>query len=177
MAHTYRRARGIQTVVARCFSLIGRGQLGPFVVPEFCRQAAGIAAGTREPSMQVGNLDVERDFLDVRDGVDAFCRLMDLPDPDASYNVASGRPVRIGTLLDWILEAAGVDADIEVDPARVRPAEVRRIMGDATQLRDQTGWAPTRSIEDTVKETYEWWARRLEDNSAFVNLNGRKEAT
>lgn len=160
-AHTYRRARGMQTLVARCFALVGRGQLGPFVVPEFCRQAAEIAAGAREPLMQVGNLDVERDFLDVRDGVEAFCRLMDLPDPDPSYNVASGQPVRIGTLLDWILEAAGVEAEIQVDPARVRPAEVQRSTGDATRLRDQTGWAPKRSIEDTVKDAYEWWLRRL----------------
>ncbi|MEN8144752.1 MAG: GDP-mannose 4,6-dehydratase [Gemmatimonadota bacterium] len=162
VAHTYRRVRGMRTLVARCFSLMGRGQLGPFVVPEFCRQAAEIAAGAREPFMQVGNLDVERDFLDVRDGVDAFCQLMDLPDPEATYNVASGQPVRIGTLLDWILEAAGVEAEIRVDPDRVRPAEVQRITGDATRLRDQTGWAPRRSIEDTVKETYEWWSRRLE---------------
>jgi GDP-4-dehydro-6-deoxy-D-mannose reductase len=77
--------------------------------------------------------------------------------------VASGKPVRIGTLLDWILEAAGVEAEIQVDPARVRPAEVRRITGDATRLRNQTGWAPKRSVEDTVKETYEWWLRRLEN--------------
>ncbi len=164
-AHTYRRARGMHTLVARCFSLIGRGQQLPFVVPEFCRQAAEIAAGVREPFMEVGNLDVERDFLDVRDGVDAFRRLMDLPAPEASYNVASGRAVRIGTLLDWILEAAGVEAEIRVDPARVRPEEIRHIAGDATRLRDQTGWAPKRSIEDTVKGTYEWWLRRLEQTS------------
>ncbi len=154
VAHTYRRAWGIKTTVARTFNLIGPGQRPPFVVPDFCQQVAGIAAGRGDPVLHVGNLDVERDFTDVRDGVVAFRLIMELDSPEAVYNVASGSAVSIRRIVDWIVSEAGIEVEIRVDPDRVRAEEVPRIAGDSSLLQDHTGWEPARAIEETVREVY-----------------------
>ena len=160
-AHTYRRAHGLQIRVARGFSLVGPGQEPPFVVPDFCMQVAAIADGRSEPVLRVGNLQIERDFTDVRDGVRALRLMMDLEDARAAYNIASGKAIRIGSLLDWILSEAGVKAEIRVDPARLRREEMARVAGDATLLRAETGWAPARDVEETVREVYRWITARF----------------
>lgn len=154
VAHTYRRAHGLRTVVARGFNLVGPGQSEVFVVPDFSHQVAAIVAGERDPRLNVGNLNVERDFLDVRDGVRAFTMMMGLEAPEAAYNVCSGRPIAIRRILDWILDEAGIEAEVRTDPEKVREEEVPRIAGDSSRLRRDTGWAPEREIEATVREVY-----------------------
>jgi len=160
-AHTYRRARGLRVLVVRSFNLVGPGQAPYFVVPDFCTQVARIACGReREQIMRVGNLDVERDFTDVRDGVRAFAMVMDLAKPAAAYNVATGSSVPIRRILEWILDEAGVRPEIVSDPARCRSGEIARIRGDASRIRSETGWAPERDIEESVREVYRWVASR-----------------
>lgn len=160
-AHTYRRAHGLRILVVRGFNLVGPGQEPPFVVPEFAVQVARIAAGEMEPVVAAGNLDVQRDFTDVRDGVRAFRLLMDLDRPGAAYNVASGEPIRIGSLLDWIIDEAGIEVEIETTANRVRQEEPDVVFGDATRLREATGWAPARNVEASVRETYRWMKTRF----------------
>ena len=153
-AHTYRRASRVRTVVSRGFNLIGPGQQRHFVVPDFSLQVAAVARGERPPEIRVGNLDVERDFTDVRDGVRAFTMIMDLEEPEAAYNVCSGRTVTIRQILEWIQDEAGVELEVEVDPEKVREEEAPRLVGDPTRLREQTGWKPRHPIEETVREVY-----------------------
>jgi GDP-4-dehydro-6-deoxy-D-mannose reductase len=160
-AHTYRRAHGLRILVVRGFNLVGPGQEPPFVVPEFAVQVARISLGEAEPLVRVGNLDVERDFTDVRDGVRALRLLMDLDAPGAAYNVASGSTIRIGTILDWIVDEAGVEVEIEVIPERVRCEELAVVAGDTTRVREDTGWVPTRVVEESVRETYRWLRNRF----------------
>jgi GDP-4-dehydro-6-deoxy-D-mannose reductase len=170
-AHTYRRARRLRIFVVRGFNLVGPGQEPPFVVPEFADQVARIAAGAADPVVTVGNLDVERDFTDVRDGVDALRRLMELDEPGAAYNVASGHGIRIGTVLDWIVDEAGVEVEIEVSGTRVRREEIASVVGDATRLREATGWQPRRDVEASVREAYRWMKSRFdrtEDRNTIV---------
>lgn len=153
-AHTYRRSNGVRTVVSRGFNLIGPGQQAHFVVPDFCMQVAAIARGDRPPRMSVGNLDVVRDFTDVRDAVRAFGAIMELEDPEAAYNICSGRAIPVRRILEWIVDEAGVEVEIEVDPDRVREEEVERIVGDPGRIREHTGWRPRHDVEETVREVY-----------------------
>lgn len=160
-AHTYRRARGLRILVTRSFNLVGPGQAPQFVVPDFCTQVAKIASGrSRDEVLHVGSLDAERDFTDVRDGVRAFRLVMALENPASAYNVATGESISIRSILEWILDEADVRPEIVTDQVRCRRGEVRRIRGDATLLRRDTGWAPERDIEESVREVYRWVARR-----------------
>ena len=132
------------------------------MVPEFATQVARIALGEVEPPVMVGNLDVERDFTDVRDGVRALRLLMDLDAPGAAYNVASGQTIRIGTILDWIVDEAGIEVEIEVVPSRVRREELAVVAGDNKRIREDTGWVPLRDVEASVRETYRWLRTRFD---------------
>lgn len=166
-AHTYRRARQLRILVMRSFNLVGPGQAPHFVVPDFCTQVALMASGRdRDHVLHVGNLDVERDFTDVRDGVHAFRLVMELDEPAAAYNVASGRAIPIRRILEWILDEAGVAPEIVSDPEKRRAGEVQTIRGDASLLREHTGWVPEGDIEAAVREVYRWIARRYERQHA-----------
>ncbi len=153
-AHTYRRAHGVRTMVARGFNLVGPGQQPHFVVPDFCMQVAAAAREEGPPLVRVGNLDVERDFTDVRDGVRAFAAVMDLEAPDSAYNVCSGRAVSVRTVLEWIVDEAGIEVEIEVASERVRGEEPERMVGDPSRLRAETGWEPRHDVEETVRAVY-----------------------
>src|SRR5690606_7413457 len=122
----------------------GPGQSDTYVVPAFARQVARIAAGRAEPRVLVGNLDVERDFLDVRDVVRAYAiaAMADLqPRPGLVFNLSTGRPASLRRMLDTLIALAGIEVEVVVDPARVRPVDVPRTWGDARQARERLGWS------------------------------------
>ena len=104
----------------------------------------------------------------MRDGVRALRLVMELKDPKAAYNVASGKPIRIRQILDWILDEAGIEPEIHVEPSRLRENEVSCIQGDASRLRADTDWGPERSIEASVREVYRWTSRRWERSDAEI---------
>lgn len=147
--------RGLDVIRVRAFTHIGAGQTDRFVASSFAKQVAEIVEGVREPRLAVGNLDSVRDFLDVRDVVDAYVRLLDPAVPPGVYNVASGRGVSVREILDTLIELAGIAPTIEIDRARFRPTD-RRI-GDASRLRKATGWAPTRELRDTLAGMLAFW--------------------
>ena len=158
LAAAYAR-EGLDVVRSRSFNHSGPGQSDAFVLSSFARQAAEIAAGRRTPGLRVGNLDSVRDFLDIADVVDAYARLLDRAVPAGAYNVARGIGVRIGDVLDRLLALAGVQARIEVDPQLVRPLDVS--VGDATRLREATGWEPRIPLEESLENLLAHWRRTL----------------
>jgi GDP-4-dehydro-6-deoxy-D-mannose reductase len=150
-------AAGLSATVARPFNHIGPGQSDAFVAPSFARQIARIEAGLQPPVIQVGSLDDERDFLDVADVVDAYLLLLERrQDPAARqvFNVASGVALRIGDILERLLSAAHTRIEVHVDPSRLRPVAIPRVVGDASRLR-ALGWRPTRSIDDALMAVLE----------------------
>jgi GDP-4-dehydro-6-deoxy-D-mannose reductase len=130
------------------------------VAASFARQIAEMEAARREPVMHVGNLAAVRDFLDVRDVVDAYVRLLDRTRaPAGAYNVASGVGRSIVELLETLIERSAVRPRVEVDAARFRPA--RPMIGDATRLRRATGWSPTIPFETTLAALLDDWRARV----------------
>jgi GDP-4-dehydro-6-deoxy-D-mannose reductase len=153
-----------QLVTVRPLNHTGAGQDERFVLPSFAAQIARIEAGLVPPKLQVGNLGVERDFLDVRDVIDAYLLILAgaeaLP-RRAVLNVASGQPRRIGDLLDVMVGASTRRFDLEIDPARVRPAEIPRAVGDAAALRRHFGWIPKHSVDELVVGLLTYWRARI----------------
>ena len=90
----------------RPFNHTGPGQGLDFVVPSFAAQIAAIERGEQEPVIKVGNLTVRRDFLDVRDVVDAYMRAIvrfdSLPN-GAVFNIASGIATSVGEVLKSLI--------------------------------------------------------------------------
>ena len=151
--------RGVDVVRARPFNHSGRGQLDQYVLSSFARQVAEIASGRAEPLLRVGNLDSVRDFLDVEDVVEAYTRLLDRDAPGGAYNVARGVGYPIRELLGQLIELAGIDPSVEVDPERMRPMDVS--VGDSTRLREAVDWEPRVSMEETLQRLLSSWRERI----------------
>lgn len=147
---------GLDVVVARPFNHTGARQSPTFSIPGFAQQIARIEAGIQPPVLRVGNLEAERDITDVRDVADAYALIAAKGERGAAYNVCSGRAWRIGDLLEQLLKRARVPVRVDVDPARLRPAELPRLLGDNARLR-ALGWVPRVSLESMLDDVLAHW--------------------
>lgn len=139
-------------IVARPSNHSGPGQDEAFVIPAFAAQIARVERGA-SPTIRVGNLDAERDFLDVRDVVAAYLALLaraeTLPRRNV-FNIASGRTLRIGALLDRLRMLSPAETVVEQDPQRMRPSEVARAAIDIAAIREAVGWMPACTLDDML---------------------------
>jgi GDP-4-dehydro-6-deoxy-D-mannose reductase len=135
---------------ARPFNHLGPGQSEGFVAPDFARQISRIEAGLQAPRLMVGNLEAQRDFTDVRDVVRAYRLIMEQGIPGDVYNIASGTPRSIQTLLDTLLSFTEAAIEVCPDPARMRPPAMPILWGSAAHLRAVTGWQPGIPLEQTL---------------------------
>lgn len=161
LALQYYLAYDLPIVRVRPFTHIGPGQSERFAISGFARQIVEAELGMAAPVLLVGDLDVERDLLDVRDVVRAYELLADSRFAGAVFNVASGRAWRLGDVLEQLLTMAPISLRIERDPARLRPADVRVLYGDAGALREATGWRPEIPLERSLADVLEYWRRTL----------------
>jgi GDP-4-dehydro-6-deoxy-D-mannose reductase len=157
-------AEGLRTVRMRPFNHTGAGQSAAFVVPAFARQVARIAAGRQAPKLQVGALDPQRDFLDVRDVCAAYVACLQRADrmmPGAVFNIASGTPRRVGDVLATLLKLAGVTAEIETGAALLRPTDIAVASGNAAAAREALAWSPAIAWDQTLREVLDDWKLRV----------------
>lgn len=152
---------GLHVVRIRPFNHTGPRQDPRYVCSDFARQVAEAEAGRREPLLRVGNLDVWRDFSDVRDIVRGYVRALDGGRPGAAYNLCAGRAVRIGEVLDILLGAARLPVRAEVDPARWRPVDNPWFLGDGGRASRELGWTPAIPLEQTLRDLLEFWRAGL----------------
>ena len=152
-ALAWTRAFALDVLVARPFNHIGPGQDARFAIPSFARQLAEIAAGA-PAVMKVGNLEAQRDFLDVRDVCAAYVLLVANARPGEVYNVCSGRPVAIREVLRQLITIAHVPVEVRDDPERMRPSDLPILSGDATKMRAATGWEPGIALATSLRDIY-----------------------
>lgn len=150
LAALYAERYGMRVLRARPFNHTGVGQVDTFVIPSWCRQAAEISLGLREPVMRVGNLDVERDFSDVRDVVRAYRLILEGGAAGCVYNVGSGRCLPLREILADVVALTGKDVAVETDPALYRPVDNPRSACDSAKLREELDWKPEQRLEDAA---------------------------
>ena len=150
-----------EVVMARPFNHIGAGQAPTFAISDFARQIAEISAGQRPPVLEVGNIDVTRDFTDVKDVLKAYELLMSKGRNGEVYNVCSGVERSVRSLVEQLLELAGVEAEIQNDPSRFRPSDQPRVCGDNEKLFRDTGWKTKVSMDDTLLNLYRYWKNEI----------------
>jgi GDP-4-dehydro-6-deoxy-D-mannose reductase len=144
-------------VITRAFNHIGPGQRDVFVAPALAHRVLEFRAG-RSNAVPVGNIHVRRDLTDVRDVVRAYRLLLEalvegrVPPERPIFNVASGRSVEIRTILEILCDLAGVEVVTKVEPSLVREGDPLDVRGDASALRELTGWAPTIPLETSLAD-------------------------
>ena len=157
LARQYFLSRHLNIIRLRPFNHIGPYQSDSFVVSEFAKKIALAEKGKSEPLLKVGNLDAKRDFTDVRDMVRAYEMAISKCSIGECYNISSQKAYKIGTLLDMLIADSRVKIKIEKDPAKYRPLEVTRLVGNSEKFRQATGWFPQIPIEKTVLDVLNYW--------------------
>ncbi|MCU1284844.1 MAG: GDP-6-deoxy-D-mannose reductase [Acidobacteriales bacterium] len=155
LCYQWSQTEDFQIIIARPFNHIGPGQNENFVIPNFARQITEIKRGLREPVLNVGNIDVARDFTDVRDVVRAYRLLLEFGANGESYNVCSGVQTSIRFLIQKLLEITSVSAEIKHGKDRYRIAEQTRMVGNAEKLCRATGWTPQITLEQSLNSILE----------------------
>lgn len=147
------------SIIVRPFNHIGAGQRVEFAVSNFANQLARIAKKLAPPTLRVGNLSAQRDFTDVRDIVRGY-RLAGTKGK-GTYNLCSGIPVSMQDILDRLIQISGVKVTIENDPARMRASDTPILYGSAAKAQAELGWKPQLTLEDSLRDTYEYWLKNV----------------
>ncbi|MCI0673913.1 MAG: GDP-mannose 4,6-dehydratase, partial [Myxococcaceae bacterium] len=129
--------------------------------PSFAAQVQAITRGRAPPVLRVGDLAPVRDFSHVADVVRAYRLLLQRGVPGEAYNVCSGESRSIRSLLDALLCLAGVEARVEVDPARLRPVEIPTLSGSPAKL-EALGWRQEHTLDQALMDVLEEAAVRIQ---------------
>ncbi len=143
---------GLFIVISRSFNHTGPGQPDIFVIPSFAKQIALIEKGKQE-SIKVGDLDVIRDFSDVRDVVRAYYLALTKNKKCDVYNISSGKGYTLKELLDKMIVLSKSKIKIEKDKERIRKSEIPSLIGDNSKFSKATGWKQEIDIEKTLNDT------------------------
>jgi len=144
-------AARLPILITRPFNYTGPGQdPANFVVPKLVDHFV-----RRAPQIRVGNLDLFRDFSDIRRVVEIYARLVSWPLDQAVVNICSGRTVHLAGIVGLLEEISGHSIEVVTDPALVRPAEPRTIRGSAKRLESILGDLPNPDFRDTLRSMYE----------------------
>lgn len=144
VARLYRERLPI--IIARPFNYTGVGQAIDFVIPKIIDHVRRKAV-----QIELGNLDVARDFSDVRDVVMAYAALLREPGAIGGvFNICSGTAQSLRGVIEMIKDISGHDFGITVNPALVRENEVRMLWGDRTKIETMSGQRPVYALRDTL---------------------------
>jgi GDP-4-dehydro-6-deoxy-D-mannose reductase len=153
LSRVYARSLGLDIVMTRSFNHVGPGQRTDFVIPSIVKQFLDCAADQVE--LSVGDISIVRDFLDVRDVVDAYLRILRDGKTAEVYNVCSGSGVSIGQVIDMVSAIVGKRYALHVDASRIRPNDNKIIVGDNRKLVEATAWKPRIALERSLSDIYD----------------------
>ena len=156
-AHTY----GLPVAVTRLANVYGPGDFNlSRIVPDTAR---ALVHGERPVVRSDGT--PERDFIHVADAVEAYLSVADsLAQPEMrgrAWNVGAGEPVAVIEIVERLIAASGRDVEPDVRGSGTPPGEIDRQWLDASAILDELGWAPARSLDHGLRETYAWYGRVL----------------
>jgi len=161
LAYVYYKSYGMKIIRTRAFNHEGYGRGELYSTSDFCKQAVRIEKGLQEPIIKHGNLDSQRDFTDVRDMVRAYRLAVELCEPGEVYNIGSGVKHTIKEVLETVRKFSKVKFNDEIDPNKLRPADVMVLLADARKFREKTGWEPRYTLEDMINACLKYWRERL----------------
>jgi nucleoside-diphosphate-sugar epimerase len=134
-------------IIARPFNYTGVGQAANFLIPKIVDHFR-----RRAPVIELGNLDVARDFSDVRQVVAAYKKLLESPAAfGQTFNVCSGHAYTLMEVIGMATAITGHDIEVRVNPAFVRQNEVKLLQGSCQRLISVTGEVSGFSLEETLR--------------------------
>lgn len=161
LGYQYHMSKHLYIVCTRAFNHTGPRQGEIYAIPSFAKQIAEIEKGLREPVITTGNLEVKRDFCDVRDIVRGYWLALEKGEAGEIYNLCSGRACELQTLLDMLLSFSKARIETRSEPSLARPSEHPDILGDCAKFHALTGWQPEIPIEQTLRDVLDFWRAKV----------------
>ena len=152
LGNQYHISYGMKIIRTRMFTHSGPRRGNFFAESAFAKQIAEIELGVIPGPVMVGNLESIRTYADVRDAVRAYWTLLDFCSVGEVYNIAGNRTLTIGEMLEILKSFASVPIEHEVDPSLLRPSDVTLQIPENSKFRDETGWEPEYSMEQTMED-------------------------
>lgn len=156
-----REYSSLHIVISRSFPHTGPGQPEIFVLPDFVKQVVEIEKGIKDPVILTGNIDVVRDFSDVRDVSKAYHLLLQKGKKGEVYNVGSGKGYNLKELLAKLIDYAKIKIQIKQDPSKIRPVEIVELVADTSKIVKDTGWKSNYSIDRTIEDLLDYWRFKI----------------
>jgi GDP-4-dehydro-6-deoxy-D-mannose reductase len=162
LALQFFHAYGLPVVRVRPFNHTGPRQRSSYVCSGFARQVAEIDLHLRSPQVIVGNLQVRRDFSDVRDIVRGYYLLLEKGEAGDVYQLCSGVSVSIESVLHRLIALLSQPIQVTVDHTRLRSDESPVVCGDPSKARQAVGWQPQYDFEVTLRDLKLYWEAELQ---------------
>ena len=163
LCYQWNQTSDIDISVARPFNHTGPGQNECLVVSNFAKQLVEIKYNQRDPILNVGDIDVRRDFTDVRDIVEAYTLLIKGAPRGEIYNICSGTSLAIRDIIDIMMDELCLEVEIKKDERRFRTSEQRIVTGNNTKIRTEFGWEPRVAIRDSIRDILEYWKNKNDE--------------
>jgi GDP-4-dehydro-6-deoxy-D-mannose reductase len=160
LAFQYFRSYGLRTIRVRAFNHTGPGRPKQYAISNFAYQVAQIERGAAPAELSVGNLDVRRDYMDVRDMVHAYVVALQKGEEGDVYNLSSGHAQNLRDILETLLSLSKSKIEIKVDPARLRPSDLPIIFGSSAKFERLTGWRPKITMQTTLTDLLHYWRQQ-----------------
>ncbi|MBU0686427.1 MAG: GDP-mannose 4,6-dehydratase [Candidatus Margulisbacteria bacterium] len=161
LGRVYVQAANLKIVIARPFNHIGPRQSDDFFVSTVARQVAEIIKGKKSPELNLANIEVYRDFTDVRDMVAAYLLLSQKGRAGEAYNICSGKRYFLKDIVNMFIELSGKNIAIKLDPARLRKLDLVDMQIDNSKIIRATGWKPEVEIQQSLKDTLGYWLSKV----------------
>lgn len=163
LGYQYFMSYGMKIIRTRGFNHTGPRRGEVFATSNFAKQVAEIEKGKKEPILEVGNLDAQRDWTDVRDIVRGYLLSVQKGEYGEVYNICTEKAVKVGDMLDMLISMSTVKHKIKIveDKSRMRPSDVPVLLGDCSKFRKATGWKPEIPFEKTMEDLLNYWRERV----------------
>lgn len=151
----YANNRGLRVIVARPFNILGRGIPSSLVVGAILQRAKAALQKTKNPTVNVGNMETQRDFVAVEDVVDVYIQMVQADRWGEVFNICSGVPRTIRSVLEELLSFAPYPVRLQQDPGLFRSTDVPMMYGSSRKAHDAFGFKPKRSLTDSLRDAWE----------------------
>ena len=159
LAYQYYKSYDMDIVRVRSFNLTGPGRPYSYALSSFAYQIAQIEKRSQCGIISVGNLNVSRDYIDVRDAVKGYVQIAQKAPSGSVYNLCSGKAYCLRELLDILITFSTSDITVKVDPEKFRPSDIPIMQGDNTKITNEIGWSPSIDVHSTLLDLLNYWRR------------------
>lgn len=150
-------SENIAWTILRPFNHTGPGQSDDFVLPTIARQVVEIEKEKRAPLIEIGNVEITREFMNVADVIRAYKLAVEKCPGRDIYNIASGRGYTLGQAIKILQQLSKTKFTIRTDPRKMRKVDIPILTGNADKFSRLTGWQPKVEFEKTMEDLLNYW--------------------